>query len=350
MSLKNRIVKAGAGLALAGVITSVNTYEAEAASWQPRTVSEIQTDIQTQANGQDGTVEYTFQWGDSLWGVSQATGISTNKLAQINNIENSGLIMVGNSVYLNENGSVVSVEDENHQVKSYDVSEAEVEETETPKEVQEEAEQEQTAEEKQAAKNAAAQADETQNQDTKEETNEEDTVQEGFDETENQNTNGSDSDTDNTVSDDDSTNSNESAESDVLGVQYAEETTSDQSELEPTSTSVLSIGESVIGTPYSYGGSTPGGFDCSGFIQWVFAQEGKSVPRTTGAQYAAATPVSDPQPGDLVFFSDGNGGVQHSAIYAGNGQFLGSQSSTGVAYESVDNPYWGPKLMGYGRI
>lgn len=419
MSLKNRIVKAGAGLALAGVIASVHTYEAEAASWQPRTVSEIQSDIQAQADGQEGTVEYTFQWGDSLWGISQATGIPTNKLAQVNNIENSGLIMVGNSIYLSENGSVLTVEDENHQVKSYDVSEEAVKETETPEEVKEQAEQGQTSEEKQEAKEAAVQIVESQDQnaeevDIEEENsqevgedsavegntgqadNEVETVQEVTDETEgrvedvndsdlneendseletagptasdnqtdqsesNDNSNDSETDvvpTESNNSDVNETSSNEEAATnsgvtEVLGANTFSTPTPDpepqQSEL--ASTNVLAIGESVIGTPYAYGGTTPAGFDCSGFIQWVFAQAGKSVPRTTNAQYAAATPVSNPQPGDIVFFSDGNGGVQHTGIYAGNGQFLGAQSSTGVAYTSVNGPYWGPKLMGYGRL
>ncbi|MGB7459586.1 MAG: NlpC/P60 family protein, partial [Carnobacterium jeotgali] len=105
---------------------------------------------------------------------------------------------------------------------------------------------------------------------------------------------------------------------------------------------------SVMGTPYLWGGTTTNGFDCSGFTSYVFAKIGISLPRTAAAQYASSTKVSNPQPGDLVFFSSG-GSITHVGIYVGNGQFIGSQSSTGVAYTSVSSSYWGPKLVGYGR-
>jgi len=105
---------------------------------------------------------------------------------------------------------------------------------------------------------------------------------------------------------------------------------------------------SVMGTPYLWGGTTPSGFDCSGFTSYVFAKVGITLPRTAAAQYASSTKVSNPQPGDLVFFKDG-GSITHVGIYVGNGQFIGSQSSTGVAYTSVSSSYWGPKLVGYGR-
>ena len=103
-----------------------------------------------------------------------------------------------------------------------------------------------------------------------------------------------------------------------------------------------------MGTPYLWGGTTTNGFDCSGFTSYVFAKIGISMPRTAAAQYASSTKVSNPQPGDLVFFSSG-GSITHVGIYVGNGQFIGSQSSTGVAYTSVSSSYWGPKLVGYGR-
>ncbi len=114
--------------------------------------------------------------------------------------------------------------------------------------------------------------------------------------------------------------------------------------------SVLGIASQYLGVPYLWAGTTPSGFDCSGFTQYVFAQAGISIGRNTNAQYAQATPVSNPQPGDLVFFSSGGGGITHVGIYTGGGQFIGSQSSTGVAYTSVHSGYWGPLFVGYGRI
>lgn len=102
---------------------------------------------------------------------------------------------------------------------------------------------------------------------------------------------------------------------------------------------------------YTWGGTTPsGGFDCSGFTQYVFNKAGKSIPRDSRSQYARATKISNPQPGDLVFFSGNrNGVITHVGIYTGGGQFIGSQSSTGVAYASAVTGYWGSRLVGYGR-
>lgn len=73
-----------------------------------------------------------------------------------------------------------------------------------------------------------------------------------------------------------------------------------------------------VGSPYVWGGTTPGGWDCSGFTQYVYAQNGISLPRTAAAQGAAGTPTSNPQPGDLVIQNGGS----HVGIYLGNGQMI----------------------------
>lgn len=106
---------------------------------------------------------------------------------------------------------------------------------------------------------------------------------------------------------------------------------------------VISIAKQYTGVPYVYGGSTPSGFDCSGFTQYVFAKAGKSLPRVTTAQQAATTPVSDPQPGDLVFFGSP---AYHMGIYVGNGQMIdaprtGSSVSVRPVFDGVS---------GYGRV
>lgn len=85
---------------------------------------------------------------------------------------------------------------------------------------------------------------------------------------------------------------------------------------------VLDVAASLTGIPYVYGGSTPAGFDCSGFTQYVFAQVGISLGRTTHAQYAQTYAVSDPRPGDLVFY--GGSSPWHVGIYAGNGMMYDS--------------------------
>jgi peptidoglycan DL-endopeptidase CwlO len=93
----------------------------------------------------------------------------------------------------------------------------------------------------------------------------------------------------------------------------------------PAAGGVLGVAASLAGTPYSYGGTSPStGFDCSGFTQYVFKQVGISLPRTAEEQRQAATPVSDPQPGDLVFFGNPAG---HVGIYAGGGMMWDSPHS-----------------------
>ena len=110
-----------------------------------------------------------------------------------------------------------------------------------------------------------------------------------------------------------------------------------------SSSNVIAIAKQYIGTPYVYGGSTPAGFDCSGFTQYVFAQAGKSLPRVTTAQQAAVTPVSNPQPGDLVFFGSPS---WHVGIYVGDGMMIDSPR-TGSSI-SVRPIFSG--VSGYGRV
>ena len=88
--------------------------------------------------------------------------------------------------------------------------------------------------------------------------------------------------------------------------------------------SVISYAKQFIGTPYSWGGSNPGtGFDCSGFVQYVFAHFGKQLPRVTSSQETAGTKisVSQAQPGDLYFWGS-QGNSYHVAIALGGGQFI----------------------------
>ena len=115
--------------------------------------------------------------------------------------------------------------------------------------------------------------------------------------------------------------------------------------------SLLGIAHSLKGIRYVYGGSTTAGFDCSGFTRHVFQQAGRSIPRSAAAQYSATSRVSraQAQPGDLIFFSLAGRGVNHVGIYLGGGNFIGSQTSTGVAVASINSGYWANKVVGFGR-
>lgn len=150
MSLKKRVLQTGAAVALSGLFAFSTQSDVDAAEWQPRTVSQIESEIDSQSG------EYTFKPGDTLWGISEATGVSVDKLSQINNIEGN-MIIAGNSIHLNNNSDVVSVEKGN-QVESYDVSDQNVEKTGSSQEsAEQEAAEQRAAEQRQAEQEAAEQ-------------------------------------------------------------------------------------------------------------------------------------------------------------------------------------------------
>lgn len=107
------------------------------------------------------------------------------------------------------------------------------------------------------------------------------------------------------------------------------------------------------GTPYRYGGSDPSGFDCSGFVQWVFASHGRRLPREVRDQYGVGGKIDrdDVQPGDLVFFETVSNGASHVGIAIGNQQFVHAPSSRGVVrVESYTSSYWSPRWVGARRV
>ncbi|NLI92724.1 MAG: hydrolase [Peptococcaceae bacterium] len=116
---------------------------------------------------------------------------------------------------------------------------------------------------------------------------------------------------------------------------------------------IIATAEKYIGVPYHWGGNSPAtGFDCSGFVQYVFAQNGITLPRISRDQYAFGTPVNftDLQPGDVVFFSIANNGiVDHDGIYIGNSQFINASSSKGVTIYTF-GPYWKSIYLGAKRV
>jgi hypothetical protein len=102
---------------------------------------------------------------------------------------------------------------------------------------------------------------------------------------------------------------------------------------------VVPRGEKYVGVPYVWGGETPKGFDCSGFVQYIYRAEGVELPRTSRQMAGSGFGVSrnDMTVGDLMLFADG-GPISHVAIYAGNGRFIHSSSSgNGVRYDNLNS-------------
>lgn len=112
-----------------------------------------------------------------------------------------------------------------------------------------------------------------------------------------------------------------------------------------SATGVLGIAEQYLGVPYQWGGTTPAGFDCSGFVQYVFAKAGVSLPRTTTEQETVGTviPVSQAQPGDLLFWG-ARGSSYHVAIYMGNGRYINAPAPGQSVSESSISTYFAPSF------
>jgi cell wall-associated NlpC family hydrolase len=111
---------------------------------------------------------------------------------------------------------------------------------------------------------------------------------------------------------------------------------------------VVGIAMRYLGTPYVYGGASPSGFDCSGFVMYVYAQVGVSLPHNAAAQYGHGTPVdrSQLQPGDLVFFN----GLGHNGIYIGGGSFIHSPHTGDVVKISSLSGWYSSTWVGARRL
>ena len=118
---------------------------------------------------------------------------------------------------------------------------------------------------------------------------------------------------------------------------------------------IIATALALRGTQYRNGGSEPsGGFDCSGLVQWVFAQHGAALPRETREQYELGKKVDQDEvkPGDLVFFKTVSKGPSHVGIALGGGEFVHAPSSRGVVrVESfTKTEYWADRWLGARRI
>lgn len=113
----------------------------------------------------------------------------------------------------------------------------------------------------------------------------------------------------------------------------------------------LKTAYSLEGTPYVFGGATPGGFDCSGFIHYVYSQAGLKVSRTDSIGfYNLSAEVATPAVGDLVFFQNTyKPGISHMGIFVGDNSFIHA-GSKGIEVSSLDTPYWDQRFAGFKRL
>lgn len=119
-----------------------------------------------------------------------------------------------------------------------------------------------------------------------------------------------------------------------------------------TFAAVITEAEKYLGYPYVWGGSSPStSFDCSGFVSWVLTNSGVCNTGRLGAQglYNISTPVSNPQPGDLVFFvgTYDTPGVSHVGIYVGNSMMI--HCGDPISYSNLNSSYWQAHFYAYAR-
>ena len=114
---------------------------------------------------------------------------------------------------------------------------------------------------------------------------------------------------------------------------------------------IVSISKQFIGVPYEWGGATPTGFDCSGFVYYVLNQSGKSIARYSAEGYYNRSYYVDvPAVGDIVYFKNTyKEGISHLGIYIGNNQFIHADSS-GVRITSLDNSYYKQHFDSFKRL
>ena len=110
----------------------------------------------------------------------------------------------------------------------------------------------------------------------------------------------------------------------------------------------------LVGRPYRYGGASPStGFDCSGLVQWSYAQAGRKLPRSTDDQRVAAQRIrmSELRKGDLIFFDQEGKKNSHVGIYVGGGEFVHAPSSgKRVRRDRLDAPYWKQHISEVRRL
>ena len=115
---------------------------------------------------------------------------------------------------------------------------------------------------------------------------------------------------------------------------------------------VIATAKKYIGTPYKFGGTTPKAFDCSGYLQYVFKENGMMLPRTADEQFKLGrnAKTAELEAGDLVFFETYEKGASHCGIYLGGGKFIHASTSKGVRIDELSGDYWNTHYYGGKHI
>jgi cell wall-associated NlpC family hydrolase len=112
--------------------------------------------------------------------------------------------------------------------------------------------------------------------------------------------------------------------------------------------SIINTATRYMGTPYRWAGTSPSGFDCSGFVMTVYSMNGLSIRRMADEQYYGGNKLRKEElmPGDLVFFTTYGPGVTHVGIYMGEEKFIHASSRHGVTISSLNDPYYKARFLG----
>jgi cell wall-associated NlpC family hydrolase len=133
----------------------------------------------------------------------------------------------------------------------------------------------------------------------------------------------------------------------------ARESAPDETPAPQPGQAVADLAVQYEGAPYVWGGTSPRGFDCTGFVLWVYSQFDVALPHNEAGQLASGAPVDadDLQPGDVVVFANTyRAGLSHTGIYVGEGRFIHAvDEGHGVMISNLWDGYWSPRLVGASR-
>lgn len=156
--------------------------------------------------------------------------------------------------------------------------------------------------------------------------------------------------TETSTSDDGAIIEDESSSEEEQSEVEKEDTEVMQLDVQTNDLDIIPAAKEHMGTPYVWGGTNPDGFDCSGFIHFLYDEQDVAIPRTVNEIWNFSNEVSSPSVGDLVFFETYQAGPSHLGIYLGDNQFIHAGTSSGVEISNLEEDYWDERYLGAKRI